>query len=319
MRPYDRTRGRTMNARQIEAFRAIMRCGTLTGAAQVLAVSQPALSQLLLHAEDQLGFKLFQRQRGRLVPTPEAEQLLPEAERLHRDIEGFRRFAVDLRRGKAGSVRLACSAPPALSFVPRALHAFREASPEVRLVSYVVPVDVLSEMLGRGEADLGVAMSDRPRPLIRVETVGQSEIACVLPEGHPLAARQAVSAAELQRETLISYRSDSLPGELLGRALAQQGVRFRPQIEIDVSVIALSFVQQGIGIALVDGLIPWGGYSGLVVRPFRPRVALPITLVTGTRKPLSLAQDKLRGQLREALRAYAGSAAARGLVRATSA
>lgn len=307
-----------MNARQIEAFRAIMRAGTLTGAAGALGVSQPALSQLLLHAEDQLGFKLFQRQRGRLVPTPEAEQLLPEAERLHRDIEGFRRFALDLRRGQAGSVRLVCSAPPALSFLPLALDAFRKACPEVRLVSSVLPVDVLTEMLGRGEADLGVGMSDRPRPLVRTETIGQSEIVCVLPAGHRLAARKAVTAAELEGESIISYRADSLPGELLGRALAEEGVRVQPGIEIEVSVIALSFVQQGIGIALVDGLLPWDGFSGLVVRPFRPQITLPITLVTGTRRPLSLAQERLRGMLREALRAYAGSAAARGLVRAAA-
>lgn len=307
-----------MNARQIEAFRAIMRAGTLTGAAGALGVSQPALSQLLLHAEDQLGFKLFQRQRGRLVPTPEAEQLLPEAERLHRDIEGFRRFALDLRRGQAGSVRLVCSAPPALSFLPLALDAFRKACPEVRLVSSVLPVEVLTEMLGRGEADLGVGMSDRPRPLVRTETIGQSEIVCVLPAGHRLAARKAVTAAELEGESIISYRADSLPGELLGRALAEEGVRVQPGIEIEVSVIALSFVQQGIGIALVDGLLPWDGFSGLVVRPFRPQITLPITLVTGTRRPLSLAQERLRGMLREALRAYAGSAAARGLVRAAA-
>ena len=89
-----------MNARQIEVFRTIMRCGTLTAAAQALNVSQPALSQLLLHAEDQLGFRLFQRLHGRLTPTPEAHQLFPEAERLYRDLEGFRRFAVDLRHGK---------------------------------------------------------------------------------------------------------------------------------------------------------------------------------------------------------------------------
>jgi DNA-binding transcriptional LysR family regulator len=308
-----------MNARQIEAFRAIMRCGTLTGAAVALDVSQPALSQLLLHAEDQLGFKLFQRQRGRLVPTPEAEQLLPEAERLHRDIEGFRRFALDLRRGQAGSVRLACSAPPALSFVPRALQGFRKACPEVRLVSSVLPVEVLTEMIGRGEADLGVGMSDRPRPLVRTETIGHSEIVCVMRADHRLAPRQEVTAAELAGETIISYRADSLPGELLGRALGEEGVCARPAIEIEVSVIALSFVQQGIGIALVDGLIPWDGFTGLVVRPFRPRIALPITLVTGTRKPLSLAQDRLRGMLRDALRAYADSPAARGLVRAAAA
>jgi DNA-binding transcriptional LysR family regulator len=93
-------------------------------------------------------------------------------------------------------------------------------------------------------------------------------------------------------------------------------VAFLPQVEIDVSVIALSFVRQGIGIALVDGLLPWDDFGGLVVRPFRPRIALPITLMTGTRKPLSLAQEKLRSLLRQALGDHAGSPAARGLVKA---
>jgi DNA-binding transcriptional LysR family regulator len=133
-----------------------------------------------------------------------------------------------------------------------------------------------------------------------------------------MAKRKAVTAADLEGETLISYRADSLPGELLGRSMAEQGLRFRPGIEIDVSVIALSFVQQGIGIALVDGLIPWDGFSGLVVRRFEPRIALPIALLTGTRKPLSLAQDRLRGQLRDALCSHAGSPAARGLVHAAA-
>ena len=178
-----------MNARQIEVFRTIMRCGTLTGAAQALNVSQPALSQLLLHAEDQLGFKLFRRLRGRLVPTPEAVELFPQAERRHRDLESFRSFAADLRHGKAGTVRLAASAPPALSFVPRALKAFRQAAPGIRLVSYVVPFDVAIEMLAQGDADLGVAMSDLPSPLVQSETIGRSEVVCVLPEGHPLAAQ----------------------------------------------------------------------------------------------------------------------------------
>ena len=61
-----------MRARQLEVFCTLMRCGTVTGAAAMLNISQPALSQILLHAEDQLGFKLFNRVRGRLVPTQEA-------------------------------------------------------------------------------------------------------------------------------------------------------------------------------------------------------------------------------------------------------
>src|SRR5258708_14653119 len=144
-----------MNARQLEVFRTIMRCGTLTSAARALNVAQPALSQILLHPEDELGFKLFQRLKGRLVPTPEAEQLFPETDRLFRAFDNLRRFASDLKHGTAGLVRLAASVPPSLSLVPGALKAFRAACPGVRLRSYVVPVATIVEMLAAGGPGLG--------------------------------------------------------------------------------------------------------------------------------------------------------------------
>lgn len=305
-----------MNARQIEVFRTVMRLGTLTGAAGALNVSQPALSQLLLHAEDGLGFPLFRRVRGRLVPTPEALQLFPEAERLHRDLESFRRFAAELRHGAVGSVRLVASAPPALSFLPRALQAFRRAAPGVRLSSTVVPLEVATEMLARGDADLGVGMSDQPAPLVEAETIGHTELVCVLPEGHSLTGQEAVEVADLAGETLISYRPDSLPGTRLAAAFAAAGGAFRTGVEIDVSVMALSFVQAGLGVALVDGLIPWASFPGLVVRPFRPIVRMPVAVLVGTRRPPSRSADLLRAGLREALAAYAAEPAARGLVTA---
>lgn len=304
-----------MNARQIEVFRTIMQVGTLTGAAQTLHVSQPALSQILLHAEDQLGMKLFQRLAGRLVPTPEAEALFPEAERLHHGLEGFRRFAADLRHGKAGTARLAASAPAALSFVPTALHAFRQACPGVRLLSYVVPAEVIAQMLDRGEADLGLAMNDRARQGIEAETIAHTEIVCVMPEAHRLARRRSIGVADLAKETVITYRADSLPGTLLHQAFGREGAALRPGVEIDVSIIALSFVQQGFGVALVDGLLPWMGFAGLAMRPFRPTVTLPISLLVGTRRPISTTQQQLRRQLRDAVRDYAALPAARGLLR----
>ena len=303
-----------MKARQIEVFRTIMRLGTLTGAAQALHVSQPALSQLLLKTEDQLGYKLFRRLRGRLVPTPEALQLFPEAERLHRDIEDFRRLAAGLKDGAAGTVRLVASAPPALSFLPRALAAFRAAMPGVRLSASVVPVQVATEMLARGDADLGVAMSDVSTPLVAAERIGHAQAVCVLPAGHPLARRREVTAAMLTEQTLISYRPDSLPGQLLTQDFVRAGLDYRTQVEIDVSIIALSFVQQGIGVALVDGLIPWESHPGLVMRPYRPMLRLPIAILTGTRRPLSHQQDRLRAGLRAAFAEHARDPVSRGLL-----
>lgn len=282
-----------MNARQIEVFRTVMRCGTLTSAARVLNVSQPSLSQTLLHMEDQLGLKLFERVKGRLVPTPEAEQLFPEADRIFREMESLRRLAAGLKQGSAGLLRLVASAPPAMSLVPQAIESFRRTCPGVRLISYVVPGDVAVEMLERGDAELGVIMNDTPRPLLETRVVGRAEIVCVLPVSHPLADRAVVTLDDLADLTVVSYRRDSLPGMLIERQFARAGRRLRPAVEIDTSFIAFSFVKQGLGVALVDGLVDWEAFAGVTARPFRPRIPLPICLLASNQRPASHSQAVL--------------------------
>lgn len=293
-----------MNARQLEVFCTIMRCGTLTAAASVLNVSQPALSQILLHTEDQLGLKLFRRLKGRLLPTPEAEQLYPEAERLFRDLDRLRRLAGDLKRGDAGVLRLAASAPPSLSILPYALKAFRAVCPGVRLISHVVPVDVIYRMLDGGEADIGIAMNDMPRPLIETETIGRSEIVCLMRTNHPLVARRVVGVADLAGEPLVTYGSESLPGMKVAAVFAREGIELRPTVEIEMSVIALSFVQHGIGVALVDALVPWSSFAGVTTRPFRPTIPLPLCMLASSRRAPSRSQTTLRALLRDAVRQH---------------
>lgn len=293
-----------MRARQLEVFRTVMRCGTLTSAARLLNVSQPALSQMLLHTEDELGFKLFDRSKGRLVPTPEAEWLFPKADRLFEDMENLRDAARDLKRGKHGIVRLAATAPPSLAIVPNAVQSFRARNPEVRLLSYVVSAEAIMTMLEQGRAELGLAMTDRAAPTIDAEVIGRCDIVCVVPAGHRLASRVGVTSGDLVDETVISYRSNTLPAVLLERALAARGESLRAAIEIDISSIALAFVQQGLGVALVDGLLPWERFPGVVVIPFSPVVSLPIALLTNARRPLSRHHDLLRQELRKAIAAH---------------
>ena len=140
-----------MRARQLEVFTAVMRAGTVTEAARMLNISQPALSQILRHTEDELGFALFLREKGRLRPTPEAHELYPEAERLFGEIEGLRRKTADLRLGQAGLVRIGSSTPVAMSVLPGVLSAFRTRHPDIALRCNVAPVQALLGF-ARGEA-----------------------------------------------------------------------------------------------------------------------------------------------------------------------
>ncbi|MGF2531710.1 LysR family transcriptional regulator, partial [Ralstonia pseudosolanacearum] len=91
-----------MRLRQIEVFRAVMLVGTVSEAARMLAVSQPVVTRVLQHTELQLGFRLFDRTKGRLQPTAEAFELFTEVERLYQEVERVRRVSANLRHKGAG-------------------------------------------------------------------------------------------------------------------------------------------------------------------------------------------------------------------------
>ncbi|MDP0927167.1 LysR family transcriptional regulator [Paracoccus onubensis] len=286
-----------MRARQLEVFTAVMRAGTVTGAARLLNISQPALSQILIHAEDELGFALFDREKGRLRATPEALELYPEAERLFSGLEGLRRKTSDLRLGRAGLVRIAASPPPAMSLLPQAVAAFRQNHPDILLRTHVAPIAAMVEMLRAGDAALALALDDHLPPDIAVERLGHTSFCCLLPEDHPLTGMEKLSFADLVDEVVISYRSMTRPYDELEAAAQREGFGFVPRIEIDSSISAAGFVAAKLGVAVVDSLLPWAQFPGIVLRPLLNSPSLPLSLLSLRGKVLSRAEQVIRTHL----------------------
>ena len=98
-----------LNLRQLEVFHAIMRTGSVTAAAAELKVSQPAISAVLKHTEQRLRFNLFERQGGRLHPTPEATALLLDVNEIFGRADTLARLVQNMRDGHAGRLVLASS------------------------------------------------------------------------------------------------------------------------------------------------------------------------------------------------------------------
>ena len=96
-----------MRLRHIEVFNAVMLTGSVSAAARMINVTQPAVSRTLQHAELQLGFALFQRVRGRLKPTVEAQTLYPLIERLFTQLDEVQRLSASLQAGRGhGELRV---------------------------------------------------------------------------------------------------------------------------------------------------------------------------------------------------------------------
>lgn len=276
-----------MNARQLEVFRTVMRQGTLTAAAEALHVSQPAISKLLAHFESQLGYRLFDRIGGRLLPTAEARLLYADADRIFREIEALRALSERIRRNEIGLLRLGASAPATFSLVPGAADRFRRRNPGTRLVLQTLSAEEIDARLLAGEIDLGLSMSPMASPSLRSIALGRAEIVALLPPGDPLGEAEALTPADLAGRPLIGFSTPTLAGSRVAAAFAEAGLVYAPAIEVTLSIAAAPLVARGLGPALVDGLVDWPALAAVVTRPFRPSIPLEIFLSTNLALPQS--------------------------------
>lgn len=276
-----------MNARQLEVFRAIMRNGTVTAAAESLSISQPAVSKALRTLEADLGFRLFERLSGRLAPTAEAHLLVKDAERIFRELESLKSFSERIRDNQVGMLRIGASAPPTFGLLPDALVSFRRRFPSIRVAIMTLPAEQISERILLGDIDLGLTMERLEQPGVQSQVIYSSAINVVLPLTSPLRANEVILARDLSEQALISYGSDTHPGRLLDQAFQSRGLVRNTQIEVTLSITALPLVRKGIGIALVDDLVPWRTYPDLVTRRFIPKVNLEVAMTTNRTTPRS--------------------------------
>jgi DNA-binding transcriptional LysR family regulator len=283
-----------MNARDIEIFRAVMQYRTLSAAAEVLHVSQPALSKAVRHCEDRLGFRLFQRRAGRLVPTAEAQTLLPEAERLYQELQGFKSFARDLGSHHGGLLRLGATSSLAVSLVPPAIAALRQERGSARLTAHLLPLRELGEALVARRLDVGLALT--PLALPGLESVILGSVPCVvlLPAGHRLAAEPVLRPALLAGEPEVGFAGWQDFGSSLDLAFQQEGVERVLAVEIGTTLSAVAMVQEGIGYAIVDGLARMRLPPGIIARPFLPEVRRDVVMLRSQALGTSALLDRLR-------------------------
>ena len=281
-----------MNLRQMEVFRAVMLTGGVVGAAELLHVSQPAVSKVIAQAQRQAGFALFQRIKGRLVPTPEAQALHAEIDALWRGVERVRDVSRHLAEPRGGTLNLAVSASFAPYLVPRTLALLAQQFPDLQIRMEILVGPIMADALLDRSADVGVALLPRPHPnLARVRSY-QCGFACVMPPGHRLARKRSVTPADLAGERVIGSPPDTPYGQALQRAYGRAAASLQLRQYVRSATTACWQAQAGGGIAVVDQAAVAGPPSDrLAVRPFTTREKLPVVLLRNRDRPPSIVQE----------------------------
>jgi DNA-binding transcriptional LysR family regulator len=278
----------TISLRQLEVFRAVMRSGTVTEAARLLRVSQPAVTRILRHTEDRLGFDLFVREKGRLLPTSEAMTLFGELENVFTNINYVLKTADDLRLMRTGRVSLASIPALATTVVAHAVSDFREHHPTVSLTLRSLANSEVVALVANNQVDIGIAFSPFEDPAIEVVDFLDTDLVCVFKPGHPIGRRQTVELADVQAFPLISFSHESPLGHRMDGAFSAAGFQRVVATEINHSFLACALVAAGAGIALLDRLtVNSGVFPGLEYRPFRPQISVACQLLISRHRRLS--------------------------------
>lgn len=235
--------------RQIEAFRAVMLTGGMTAAAELLYITQPAVSRLIKDLELELKLKLFNRRGNQVSPTADALELYAEVERSFIGFERLRMKADDLRTGRTGSLRVAALPAMAMSFLPRFVASFCRERPDLRVMVDGIPSHLVLERVAGGQFDIGISALTNERPSLD-STLINSGTVVVLPVGHALTAKSLITAEDLANESLIMLSSGSYGRHSIEMALGS--IPRRQLIETPLSAIACVMVAEGMGITIVD-------------------------------------------------------------------
>lgn len=294
-----------MRLRQIEVFHAVYTAGSMTDAAAQLNVSQPSVSKVLAHAEQQLGYLLFERVKGKLVPTPEAHRLFAHVSTVYRDVDRLRHVAENLRSGNSGFIRIASAPAFGLDFLPQAITSFRRIHPDAVFEIETLHLDEMTEALLESRVDIGLAFEPTASPGIAEEKLASSRFMVLAPADMDFGGRRSVSPADLRGHPFVGLNSRGPLGRALSAYLGPVEAELSVVIRSETYHVAKALVACGAGVTITDEVTARsGGDSGLQMLPLRPELRFNIKALHLAANPLSVAAQNFIRHLGLSLKSF---------------
>lgn len=266
-----------MNLRHIEIFHAVYVNGSVSAAARALNVSQPSVSKMLRHAESLLGFDLFQRTSGGLVPTEDAHTLFGDVSEIQDRVYALREAGRNLKRGVGGVLRVSALPSLALGALPTAVAMFLGDHANVKFDLQTVHHDDLLRKLYERETDVAIAYQAPPAAPIGSHWLGEGELVLLYREEDLPDAPPALELEVLRGKRFISLAASGPIGGLFSQELDRRALELDEVVSARTFYIACALVREGVGMTVVDNFTAQAWMvPGLSMRPLKPRLTFDI-------------------------------------------
>ena len=277
-----------LNLRHIEIFHAVYVNGSVSAAARVLGISQPSASNVLRHAESRLGFALFRRGKGRLVPTDDAHALFREAAEIYDRIGSLRQTSKNLARASDGLIRVSVLPGFGLAIAPSAVVQFRTKHPKVSFDIQTLHHADIPRMLQQRHCDIAIGYDAPDHEKLEYREIGRSELVVLFRKGDIVDPPERLSLKVLEGRDFISLAHSGPLGALFSRGVARSQVDIVEAVTISTMYVAAALVRQGVGVAVVDGITArFCAGDDLDFRPLDPPLPFSVYCISLAERPLS--------------------------------
>jgi DNA-binding transcriptional LysR family regulator len=298
-----------MKLSQITIFREVMLSGSVSQAARNLGRTQPAISTAIARLEDELGFKLFDRQGHRLHPVPEAHYLLSEASDIMERLATTERNLKNLKNLEAGNLRIVAMPGPSVFLLPRLVSRLTKGNDKIRATIITRSSPQVHQLISTQSYDLGISDlgvdSDINSSLVNITPV-ISNCLCAVPKNDPLADLDLIRPQDLSGRPMATLNTDHQTYRKTMEVFRDVGADFRVRYETQYFLPLLTYVEDMQACAIVDTLsaesyLRYRGASecGVAFRRFAPQI--PLTFATLT--PAHRAQSMLAAAFAKAWKA----------------
>ena len=266
--------------RQLQALEFVLASRTMTVAAELFGVTQPAMSRLITQLEDEVGCQLLIRERGHIALTAEGVQFYREAKNILASARQLMTVADELRKAPEVTIRIASMPGMVNDLIERAISAFTADHPQARISIEVQNRGQLEKIIETQRFDIALAtLPINVSPSISITSLKVLPVVCIVPRSHSLARRRSLNAEDLRDAPFVSFRRGSLLRERVDELFGRLRIKRAMLYESHSAEIVCEMVAAGMGVAIIHPFLRLSSRYPFAVKRFTPEIMMEYAML----------------------------------------
>lgn len=268
------------NVRQVEAFRAVVAMGSMSKAAELLGISQPAISRLIGDFQEAVGFQLFKRLRNGAEPLPDARHLFEQVEKLFVGLEELNHQITAIKNLHTGRLTISATSSYATGMLPTLIAQFKASHPNIAVALNMHSHEQVVDWVAAGRSDIGLTSQPVAYADLDVRRLAKRPAICIFPTGHALGEKDQLHPTDLAGLPFVSFPRGSPLRFQIDSVFDLFGVERLLHVETTSHYAVCSLVAAGLGVALVNPFAPYMALAeDISSRPIFPSVSIELDVL----------------------------------------